>query len=75
MNRHMVLQWEVYCQLLWPNLFMEEFEKKALATSKLKPRFWFRHVDDTLSSWAHGLENFHRFLEHINSLHLLSSSH
>ena len=51
------------------NLFMEEFEKKALATSTLKPGFWFRYVDDTLSSWAHGLENLHRFLEHINSLH------
>ena len=35
----------------------------------LKPGFWFRYVDDTLSSWAHGLENLHRFLEHINSLH------
>ena len=51
------------------NLFMEEFEKKALATSTLNPGFWFRYVDDTLSSWAHGLENLHRFLEHINSLH------
>ena len=49
------------------NLIMEEFEKKALATSTLKPGFWFRYVDDTLSSWAHGLENLHRFLEHINS--------
>ena len=29
----------------------------------------FRYVDDTLSSWAHGLENLYRFLEHINSLH------
>ena len=38
---------------------------KALATSTLKPGFWFRYVDDTLSSWAHGLENLHRFLEHI----------
>ena len=52
------------------NLFMEEFEKKALTTSTLKPGFWFRYVDDTLSSWAHGLENLHRFLERINSLHL-----
>ena len=51
------------------NLFMEEFEKKALATSTLKLGFWFRCVDDTLSSWAHGLENLHPFLEHINSLH------
>ena len=48
---------------------MEEFEKKALATSTLKPGFWFRYVDDTSSSWAHDLEKLHRFLEHINSLH------
>ncbi len=32
------------------NLFMEEFEKNALATATLKPGFWFRYVDDTLSS-------------------------
>ena len=31
----------------------------------LKPGFWFRYVDDTLGSWVHGLENLHRFLEHI----------
>ena len=51
------------------NLFIEEFEKKALATATLKSGFWFRYVNDTLSSWSHGLENLHRFLEHINCLH------
>ncbi len=51
------------------NLFMEEFEKNALATATLKPGFWFRYVDDTLSSWCHGLDNLERFLDHINSLH------
>ena len=51
------------------NFFMEEFEKKALATSTLKPGFWLRYVDDTLNSWAHDLENLHRFLKHIGSLH------
>ncbi len=51
------------------NLFMEEFEKNALATATLKPGFWFRYVDDTLSSWCHGLDNLQRFLDHINSLH------
>ena len=53
MNRHMVLQWVVHCHLLWPILFMEEFEKEALATSTLKPGFWFRYVDDTLSIAGH----------------------
>ena len=35
------------------NLFMEEFEKKALATAMLKPGFWFRYVEDRFSSLAH----------------------
>ena len=52
------------------NLFIEKFEKrKALATATLRPGFWFRYIDSTLSSWGHGLKNLHRFLEHINSLH------
>ncbi len=51
------------------NLFKEEFEKNALATATLKPGFWLRYVDDTLSSWCHGLDNRQRFLDHINSLH------
>ena len=51
------------------NLFMEEFEKNALATATLKPAFWFRYVDHTLSSWCHGLDHLPRFLDHINSLH------
>ena len=51
------------------NLFMEEFEKNALATATLKPGFWLRYVDDTLSSWCHGLDNLQRFLDHINSLY------
>ncbi len=51
------------------NLFMEEFEKNTLDTATLKLGFWFRYVDDTLSSWCHGLDNLQRFLDHINSLH------
>ena len=51
------------------NVFMEEFEQKALATAALKPGFWFRYVDDTLSSWSYGLDNLQNFLDHINSFH------
>ena len=49
------------------NLLIEEFENKAPATAYVKTRF--RYVDNTLSSWAHGVENLYRFLEHFNSLH------
>ena len=30
---------------------------------------WFRYVDDTLSSWSHGLDNLQMFLDHIISFH------
>ena len=48
------------------NLFMEEFEKKAISTSPHPPYFWKRYVDDTFTI----LESSHRraFLDHINSV-------
>ncbi len=69
MNKHTVLQWEVHYHLLWPICSWKNLKKNALATATLKPGFWFRYVDDTLSSWCHGLDNLQRFLDHINSLH------
>ena len=29
------------------NLFMEDFEAKALASARLLPKLWKRYVDDT----------------------------
>ena len=53
------------------NLFMEDFETKALASYPNPPRFWGRYVDDTL---VIGLIKFDQidvsFTTHINSQHL-----
>ena len=48
------------------NLFMENFEEKAISTAPLPPHFWKRYVDDTFTI----LESSHRraFLDHINSI-------
>ena len=51
------------------NLFMENFEATALDTATLKPKCWYRYVDDTFVIWPHGRENLYTFLKHINSLH------
>ncbi|XP_071794470.1 uncharacterized protein [Asterias amurensis] len=51
------------------NIFMEDFEQKALGTARLKPKLWLRYVDDTFIIWSHGLENLDDFLSHINRQH------
>ena len=49
------------------NLFMEDFEKKALESFPDPPRFWGRYVDDALSIIQ--ASNIDRFTDHINAQH------
>jgi hypothetical protein len=48
---------------------MEDFEKNALDSATLKPKCWFRYVDDTFVVWQHGRQNLDAFLDHLNSQH------
>ena len=48
------------------NLFMENFEEKALNTANPKPEWWSRFVDDTFLIWAHGKEELDKFVDHLN---------
>ena len=49
------------------NLFMENFEQKALNSTNPKPEWWSRFVDDTFLIWAHGKEELDKFVDHLNS--------
>jgi hypothetical protein len=40
--------------LMAANIFMEHFENLALKIFHLKPKCWFRFVDDTFVIWPHG---------------------
>jgi hypothetical protein len=51
------------------NFYMEKFEQLAIQSAPLKPRYWFRYVDDTFVVWSHGEEELVRFLDHLNSVH------
>ena len=48
------------------NLFMEDFEAKSLASTRLLPKLWRRYVDDTNFIWSHGQEELDRFFNHLN---------
>ena len=50
------------------NIFMEDFENKALDTARLKPSLWIRYVDDTFTVWPHGEEYLPEFIAHLNSI-------
>ena len=48
------------------NIFMEDFEQTALSTPNLKPKIWFRYVNDTFVIWQHGKDKLEEFLEQLN---------
>ena len=48
------------------NLFMEEFESKAISTTPTPPRLEIRYVDDTFV--IHQAEHGQQFLQNINSI-------
>ena len=47
------------------NLYMEEFEERAIATANYKPKIWKRYVDDTFT--VLGKDYVDGFLQHLNS--------
>lgn len=53
--------------LVVANLFMKDFESKALNSSRLLPKLWKRYVDDTNVIWSHGQEELDLFFDHLNN--------
>ncbi|XP_078374508.1 uncharacterized protein LOC144658057 [Oculina patagonica] len=51
------------------NLFMGDFERKALEGYTDKPLLWFRYIDDILMFWTHGNEKLDDFIAYLNSIH------
>lgn len=51
------------------NLYMENFEQRALETYSLTPKVWIRYVDDTFVVWPHGEEALNGFQTHLNGQH------
>jgi len=50
------------------NLYMEDFEERAIATASYKPRIWKRYVDDTFKIL--GKDYVDGFLQHLNGQQL-----
>ncbi|GJQ66139.1 hypothetical protein Trydic_g4204 [Trypoxylus dichotomus] len=39
------------------NIFMESFEHEANESSRMKPKCWYRYVDDTFVIWPHNRQH------------------
>ena len=53
----------------YANLFMGKLEREFLLTQDLKPRVWWRFIDDIFAIWTHGEESLKRFIESLNRHH------
>ena len=53
----------------YANLFMGNFEEKALGGFQDKPLFWFRYIDDIFMVWTHGNEKLDSFIAYLNNIH------
>ena len=53
----------------YANLFMGNFEQKALATATHSPLIWWRYIDDIFLLWTHGEEKLNDFITYLNNLH------
>ena len=50
-------------------IFMHSVEEEILKNTKLKPRIWWRFIDDIFIVWTHGKETLEEFLNYINQAH------
>ena len=58
----------------YTNLFMGNFEQKALAAATQPPPpppppIWWRYIDDIFLLWTHGEEKLNDFITYLNNLH------
>jgi hypothetical protein len=53
----------------YANIFMAEFEDKALQKCTKKPAVYLRYLDDIFIIWEHSEEDFKEFLTILNSSH------
>ena len=53
----------------YANLFLAEWEEKALEKCVLKPSVYWRFLDDFFMIWEHSKEEFYKFVKILNTHH------
>ena len=50
-------------------IFMADLEERLLGACELKPKIWWRYIDDIFMIWEHGEESLQDFMKFINNFH------
>ena len=50
-------------------LFMSYLEELLLDSFPLKPKVWWRYIDDIFLLWEHGEDTLKQFIDHLNKAH------
>ena len=53
----------------YANLFLAEWEEKALEKCVLKPSVYWRFLDDIFMIWGHSKEDFYKFVKIVYTHH------
>ena len=53
----------------YANLFMGQLEEQILNDAPLKPKVWWRFIDDIFVVWPHGTTTLQTFFNFINEIH------
>ena len=53
----------------YANIFMDRLERRLIEKVEVKPRIWWRYIDDIFIVWTEGEEKLRSFIDYLNSTH------
>ena len=51
---------------LYANVFVDRLERRLIKNAEVKPRIWWRYIDDIFIVWTAGEEKLRRFIDYVN---------
>ena len=48
---------------------MDRLERPLIQNAEVRPRIWWRYIDDIFIVWTEGEEKLNEFIDHINNAH------
>ena len=53
----------------YSNIITDRLERRLIRNAEVKPRIWWRYIDDIFIAWTEGEEKLKEFIDYINNAH------